>query len=175
MLLSDTTITQLIDAEIIRIEPAPNLDRDLGACSLDLHLAGHLKLMRTTGWDEEILDPGWSIDLHPGVFLLATTLEHISLPTNIAGRLQGRSSLARLGLTVHQTAGTIDPGWAGQIVLELANVGQQPITLTYGMRICALAFEQLDQHVAVPYYAKRDQRYWNQTTPVVSHVGEESR
>ena len=89
--------------------------------------------------------------LHPGEFALGTTIERIALPDDIVGRLEGKSSLGRLGLLIHSTAGYVDPGWDGQLTLELSNVANLPIVLTPGMKIGQISFSQMTTAVDRPY------------------------
>ncbi len=126
------------------------------------------------------LEPGSSIVIQPGELLLGITAESVKIPTSLVGWLDGRSSLARVGLQVHATAHRIDPGWDGKIVLEFINAGPAPLQLTVGMKIGALSFEtignylQIDEHtrsnnltsgfVDVGYVSKTDSKYLNQST-----------
>ena len=112
--------------------------------------------------------------MHPGEFVLATTLENITLPADICGRLEGRSSMGRLGIVVHSTASLVDPGFSGKIVMELGNLGRIPVALYPGMRICALTFDKLAHPVAVPYGKKKSAKYFGQTTPVESRIIDEA-
>jgi dCTP deaminase len=89
--------------------------------------------------------------LHPGEFVLGSTLERITLPNDLVARLEGKSSLGRLGLLIHSTAGFIDPGWDGHVTLELSNVANLPITIYYGMKIGQLSFVQLSEPAETPY------------------------
>jgi dCTP deaminase len=89
--------------------------------------------------------------LHPGEFVLGQTLESITLPNDIVARLEGKSSLGRLGLLIHSTAGFIDPGWDGHVTLELSNVANLPITIYVGMKIGQLSFVQLSEPAERPY------------------------
>ncbi len=89
--------------------------------------------------------------LQPHEFALAITEETLELDDDVLGRLEGRSSLGRIGIIVHGTAGLFDPGWAGKATLELSNLGRMPVALYPGMRICSFTFEQLSSRVAVPY------------------------
>src|SRR5437660_4758737 len=89
--------------------------------------------------------------LHPGEFVLGSTLERIRLPDDLVARLEGKSSLGRLGLLIHSTAAFIDPGWDGHVTLELSNVANLPITIYYGMKIGQLSFVQLSEPAASPY------------------------
>jgi dCTP deaminase len=89
--------------------------------------------------------------LHPGEFVLGSTFERIRLPDDLVARLEGKSSLGRLGLLIHSTAGFIDPGWDGHVTLELSNVANLPITIYPGMKIGQISFVQLTEPAAVPY------------------------
>ncbi|NBW73752.1 MAG: dCTP deaminase, partial [Microbacteriaceae bacterium] len=107
--------------------------------------------------------------LHPGEFVLASTYEVITLPDDIAGRLEGKSSLGRLGLLTHSTAGFIDPGFSGHITLELSNVANLPVKLYPGMKIGQLCFFQLSSASETPYgSAKYNSRYQGQRGPTAS-------
>jgi dCTP deaminase len=89
--------------------------------------------------------------LHPGEFVLGQTLETITLPNDIVARLEGKSSLGRLGLLIHSTAGFVDPSWKGNLTLELSNVANLPITIYYGMPIGQISFMRMDAPVEHPY------------------------
>jgi dCTP deaminase len=89
--------------------------------------------------------------LHPGEFVLGSTLERVRLPDDLVGRLEGKSSLGRLGLLIHSTAGFIDPGFDGHVTLELSNVANLPITIYAGMKIGQLSFVQLSEPAGAPY------------------------
>ncbi|CAA2930235.1 Deoxycytidine triphosphate deaminase [Arsenophonus endosymbiont of Bemisia tabaci Q2] len=113
--------------------------------------------------------------LHPGELALAVTLESVTLPDNAVGWLDGRSSLARLGLMVHVTAHRIDPGWCGQIVLEFYNSGKLPLALRPGMVIGALSFEVLSGSADRPYNRRQDAKYKNQQGAVGSRISEDDK
>src|SRR5213592_1955710 len=89
--------------------------------------------------------------LHPGEFVLGSTLERVTLPDDLVARLEGKSSLGRLGLLIHSTAGFIDPGWDGHVTLELSNVANLPITIYHGMKIGQISFMQLSEAADNPY------------------------
>lgn len=126
------------------------------------------------------LEPGLSIVIQPGELLLGITAESVKIPTSLVGWLDGRSSLARVGLQVHATAHRIDPGWDGKIVLEFINAGPAPLQLTVGMKIGALSFETIGNYVVIDentrsntltsgfvntgYVSKTDSKYLNQST-----------
>jgi dCTP deaminase len=109
--------------------------------------------------------------LHPGEFVLGSTLEKISLSNKIVARIEGKSSLGRLGLLIHSTAGFVDPGWNGNLTLELANVSRLPITLYFGMRIGQISFSFLTSEVDKAYGNKDlKSRYQNQNSPLASRA-----
>lgn len=109
--------------------------------------------------------------LHPGEFVLGATLERLALPDDLAGRLEGKSSLGRLGLLTHSTAGFIDPGFDGHITLELSNVANLPITLWPGMKIGQLCFFRLSSSAQSPYGTGANQnRYQGQRGPTASRA-----
>ena len=107
--------------------------------------------------------------LQPGEFVLASTLESITLPDDLVGRLEGKSSLGRIGLLIHSTAGYVDPGWEGHLTLELSNVAKLPITLYYGMRIGQISFLRLTSAADNPYgSAGLGSKYQGQVEPTPS-------
>ncbi|MGI8552483.1 MAG: dCTP deaminase [Dehalococcoidia bacterium] len=109
--------------------------------------------------------------LHPGEFVLGSTLEWITLPNDIVSRVEGKSSLGRLGLMVHATAGYVDPGWAGQLTLELSNVATLPITLYFKMKIGQLSFHQMTTPVDRPYGSPElGSKYQGQRLPTASRA-----
>jgi dCTP deaminase len=118
---------------------------------------------------EIMTDPDESFVLHPGEFVLASTFEVITLPDDVAGRLEGKSSLGRLGVLTHSTAGFIDPGFSGHITLELSNVANLPVTLHPGMKIGQLCLFRLSSPAEHPYgSAKYGSRYQGQRGPTPS-------
>ena len=125
--------------------------------------------------DEICIDDDKAFFLHPGQLALAITYESVTLPSNIVGWLDGRSSLARLGLMVHVTAHRIDPGWSGNIVLEFFNSGKLPLALRPKMKIGALSFEVLSDHAEKPYNARVDAKYKDQTGAVASRINQDTK
>lgn len=114
-------------------------------------------------------DPGEPFILHPGEFVLGSTYEQVSLPDDIAARLEGKSSLGRLGLLTHSTAGFIDPGFTGHVTLELSNVATLPIKLWPGMKIGQMCFFRLSSAAEKPYgSAEYASRYQGQRGPTAS-------
>lgn len=180
MLLSDTDINQQIRDGRIRIDPYR--PENLQPASLDITLDSRFIQFRGVGLiyidpmnpDPELFgqtDVGSAgpYVLHPDEFALASTAEHIQLPDDIAARLEGKSSLGRIGLMVHSTAGFIDPSWQGQLTLELSNLARLPIRLTPGMKIGQLSFIRLSSPCRRPYgSASLGSRYQHQDGPTPS-------
>jgi len=164
-----------------RIIVTPILDpvQQFGPSSLDVRLGPDFKVVRTSRLthldplkdpaeiegdvarytESSVIEPGEPFVLHPGEFALASTLEFIRLPYDIAARLEGRSTWGRLGLEVHATAGFVDPGFSGALTFELKNSGQVPLPLYAGLRIAQLCFFQLSEPSRLPYRAKRYTKY----------------
>jgi dCTP deaminase len=112
--------------------------------------------------------------LHPGEFVLGSTLERVRIPDDLVARLEGKSSLGRLGLLIHSTAGYVDPGWDGSLTLELSNVANLPITIYAGMRIGQISFFRLTSPAQVPYGSKGTKsKYQGQRGPTASRFFEE--
>lgn len=114
--------------------------------------------------------------LHPGEFVLGSTAERVKLPTDVVGRLEGKSSLGRLGLLIHSTAGFIDAGWNGHITLELSNIATLPITLYPGMKVGQISFMTMTTEAEVPYgSAAVGSKYQGQRGPTPSRYWENFR
>ncbi|WP_343153820.1 dCTP deaminase [Buchnera aphidicola (Mindarus keteleerifoliae)] len=111
--------------------------------------------------------------ISPKELILATTLEKFSIPDNLVGWLDGRSSLARLGLMIHATSHRVDPGWKGNIVLECFNSGNIKLALRPGMFIAALSFETLSQSVSHPYSSRNEAKYRNQKSVIISRINQD--
>jgi len=169
MILSDRDIKTAIQKGKIKITPKPDFAKQLGSCSLDLRLSGVFRVYAynhsafidvsnpKTYQDitkEHRLKKNGSFILHPGEFILGWTMERIELPNDIAARIDGRSSMGRLGLVVHSTAGNVDPGFKGNLTLEIANIGKIPIILRPGLRVCQLVFDVLSSPTTNPYKKK---------------------
>ncbi len=187
MLLSDKSIKEAIKAGRIVIKPY--FEDCVQPSSIDIHLDSKFLLFNKSQHavidvrqkqDElmcmvEIKD-GQPFILHPGEFVLGSTLESLKLPNDVAGRIEGKSSLGRLGLLIHSTAGYIDPGWEGNLTLELSNVSPLPITLYYKMKIGQISFTQMTTPVDKPYGSKGlGSHYQGQKVPVGSKFYEEFR
>ncbi|MGH7748921.1 MAG: dCTP deaminase, partial [Candidatus Dormibacteria bacterium] len=162
MLLSDRDLRAEIDAGRLGIEPFD--EKLLQPSSIDVRLDRFCRVFNNTKYTH--IDPSLQQDeltslvepdgdepfvLHPGEFVLGSTFERVGLPDDLAGRLEGKSSLGRLGLLTHSTAGFIDPGFTGHITLELSNVANLPITLWPGMKIGQLCLFRLSSPAEHPY------------------------
>ena len=188
MVLSDKDIKKAFLQGRIVITPAPDLKVQLGSCSIDLRLGDTFRVFDYSrypyidpskkDYSNEItkvikLKTGEKFIMQPGEFVLAVTLEKVKIAPDLMGRLEGRSSLGRLGLVVHSTASIFDPGWDGKPVLELGNLGKMAISLTCGMRICAMTFEELSSPAEIPYAKKKLAKYKIQDGPSESKIHEE--
>ena len=164
MVLSDRTISRLLAEGRIGIDPYD--EELLQPSSVDVRVDRYFRVFHNARYPfidvrepQDDLTELVEIDedspfiLHPGEFVLGSTLERITLPDDLDGRLDGKSSLGRLGLLIHSTAGFIDPGWDGHVTLELSNVANLPITIYYGMKIGQLSFVQLTEPAERPYGA----------------------
>src|SRR5918997_336501 len=184
MILSDRTIREQLAAGRIGIDPLD--DSCIQPSSVDLRLD---KLFRVflnhtmsvidvrkdlSDLTQEVeIKEGDAFILHPGEFVLGSTSEQISLPDDIVARIEGKSSLGRLGLLIHSTAGFIDAGFSGHITLELSNVANLPITLYPGMKIGQVSFLQMTTPADVPYgSSKVGSKYQGQRGPTPSRYWE---
>jgi dCTP deaminase len=178
--LSDRDIRASIESGDVRIDPYD--PRDLQPSSVDLHLDRSFRVFRNNRYAfidvrtsqpdlTELLrvDDDEPFILHPGEFVLGQTVEWVELPTDLVARLEGKSSLGRLGLLIHSTAGYVDPGWKGNLTLELSNVANLPIALYYGMRIGQISFFRMSSPVDRPYgSAALGSKYQGQSEPTAS-------
>jgi dCTP deaminase len=180
MVLSDRTIRRLVAEGRIGIDPFR--DELVQPSSVDVRIDRYFRVFRNSRYPfidvkQEMEDLTELVEiadeepfiLHPGEFVLASTLERVTLPDDLVARLEGKSSLGRLGLLIHSTAGFIDPGWDGHVTLELSNVANLPITIYYGMKIGQLSFVQMTEPAATPYgSATVGSKYQGQTGPTPS-------
>ena len=187
MVLSDVDIKRYIEHGKIKI--APELPPEqFGSCSVDFRLGGEFNVFEHSRhpfidlrehkgiegiMKSVVVPPGEAFILQPREFVLAITEECLELDDDILGRLEGRSSLGRIGIIVHGTAGLFDPGWSGKATLELSNLSRMPVALYPGMRICSFTFEQLSSPSSMPYGKKAGSKYAGQTRPLASRLAGE--
>lgn len=184
MILSDRTLREQISAGRILIEP---FDDDLvQPSSIDVRISNLFRVFRnhtagvidvktdTSDMTEMVEIPADGVFmLHPGEFVLGSTLERIAVPEDLVARIEGKSSLGRLGLLIHSTAGFIDAGFDGHVTLELANVASLPITLYPGMKIGQVSFMQMTTPADRPYGSgARGSKYQGQRGPTPSRYFE---
>jgi len=187
MILSDRDIKARIAKGDIEVT-SPNNDHheNIHASSMDLRLGKYFKIYNHA--KHAVLDPmkpetfvdavhlveiselGVPFIVQPGEFVLGVTSEKIKLADDLVARVEGRSSIGRLGIIVHSTAGFIDAGFEGTITLEITNINRMPVALYPGMRVCQLAFEEMSSPALVPYHMKRSSKYQNQVMPEESRL-----
>lgn len=193
MRLSDSDIESALDSGHIKLTPQPE-SKAISGISVDLRLANNFRVFSNNSLPfldlsgerdqlnkdidqvmgkEILIDEGDAFFIHPGELVLGSTLESVEIPDDLVGWLDGRSSLARLGLMVHVTAGRIDPGWKGQVVLEFYNLGKMPLALKPEMIICALSFETLSSPAKRPYLSRENAKYKNQQGAISSRMGDD--
>ena len=180
MVLSDRDIRAEIEAGRIVIDPF--IPAAVQPSSVDLHLDRRFRVFRNSRYpfiDVRADQPDMTelveiagddpFILHPGEFVLGSTFERVGLPNDLVARLEGKSSLGRLGLLIHSTAGYVDPGWEGNLTLELSNVANLPITLYDGMKIGQISFQRLSSPAEVAYgEASIGSKYRGQRDPTAS-------
>lgn len=187
MILSDRDIKKAIAEGRIAVQsPQNDHEKNIHASSMDFRLGRFFKLYEHSRFPVldpvkmdsfegltkliEITEPDQPFIVHPGEFILGVTLEKVRLGEDLVARVEGRSSLGRLGIIVHSTAGFIDAGFEGTITLEITNINRVPVALYPGMRVCQLAFEQMSSPAEVPYNKKGSSKYHGQELPQESRL-----
>jgi dCTP deaminase len=187
MVLSDRSIREALDSGRISIDPLG--DGCIQPSSVDLHVDRYFRLFRNhtsrvidVREDQEdlteLVDIGDDVPLilHPGEFVLGSTKEKVTLPDDLVARLEGKSSLGRLGLLIHSTAGFVDAGWDGHLTLELSNVANLPITVYPGMKIGQISFLQMTTPADNPYGSTSlKSKYQGQRGPTPSRYADNFR
>jgi len=188
MILSDRDLKEYINNGRIKFDPRVDMNRQVQPSSVDLRLGNEFRVFRYTrcaildpkdrnsfadATKLEVMDDNDRFIVHPNEFVLGTTFEYVCVPCDLVARLEGRSSLGRLGIVVHSTAGYIDPGFEGRITLEIGNIGKMPIILYPKMRVCQIVFEKLLSECEIPYGAARGSKYQGQKFPDASKLDED--
>lgn len=185
MILSDRDILARLRKGDLVVDPLDDPAVQVQPASVDLRLGEEFLVFRHTSipfidpaaeakepYTEPLRVPlDGTFVLHPGEFALGTTHERVEIPADLVARVDGRSSLGRLAIVVHSTAGFIDPGFHGRITLELSNLGRIPVALRPRMRVCQLSFETMTSPAERPYGAARGSKYQDQSGPVASRIG----
>jgi dCTP deaminase len=185
-ILSDKDIKEHLKSGKIVIKPLNEPERQIQPSSVDLRIGNEFKGFKIIrkpcidpmdksdieGYMESFyIEEGEPFIIHPGEFALATTYETVELPDNLVARVEGRSSMGRLGITMHVTAGYIDPGFCGKITLEISNIGKMPVALYTGQRVCQIVFETMTSASERPYgHPELDSKYMNQNRPETSKI-----
>lgn len=187
MILSDRDIIARLDSGVlvVRSPLIPDIKAQMGPSSLDIRLGKYFKIYKHAS--VPVLDPktmkdglftesieileGEPFIIQPGEFVLGVTQEYVKIPNDLVARVEGRSSVGRLGIIIHTTAGFVDAGFEGTITLEITNLNRMPVALYPGMRIGQLAFEQMSSEALVPYGAKKTTKYQGQVEPTESRIG----
>jgi dCTP deaminase len=187
MILSDADIRTELASGRIKIEPFD--EACVQPSSVDLHVDGQFRVFANSRYPYiDVRTPMPDLTelvevvgdepfiLHPGEFVLGSTRERVRLPDDLVARLEGKSSLGRLGLLIHSTAGYVDPGWDGYLTLELSNVANLPITIYAGMKIGQISFFRLSSPAENPYGSRETgSKYQGQRGPTASRFFEEFR
>ena len=188
MILSDREIRSRLEQGDLVIDPLDDPELQVQPASVDLRLDKRFVVYRLP--HVPVIDPrmpetlesytsgveiaeGEPFVLHPGEFVLGSTIERVRIPTDLVARVEGRSSFGRLAVVVHATAGFIDPGFEGQITLELANLGRCAVLLYPGTRISQIVFHTMTSPSERPYGKSRGSKYQGQMGPVMSRVNKD--
>jgi dCTP deaminase len=185
MILSDRDIRARLARGDLSIAPLADEELQLQPASVDLRLGREFLVYHAArvscldprepggiaeAMDRVIVEGERAFVLHPGEFALGTTEERVEMPADLVGVVDGRSSIGRLAVVVHATAGFIDPGFEGQITLELSNIGSIPVKLYPGMRIAQISLHEMSSPAERPYGAGRGSNYNQQTGPQPSRI-----
>lgn len=185
MILSDADIRARLSRGDLKVGPLEDEALQIQPASIDVRLSDEFVIYRPS--QVSCLDPrdphtltaasqrlripeGEAFVLHPGEFGLASTIEEVVIPRDLVATVDGRSSIGRLAVVIHATAGFIDPGFEGQITLELSNIGPIPVKLYPGMRVAQLVFHELKSPAALPYGVERGSNYQGQRGPQTSRI-----
>jgi dCTP deaminase len=188
MILSDRDLKARLEKGDVVIEPITDWELQLQPASVDLRLSPDFVVYKlphmacidprdpesVQRYTQKIeIQDGEAFTLHPGEFALGSTAEWVKVPTDLVARVEGRSSIGRLAVVVHATAGFVDPGFEGHITLELSNLGRCAVKLYPGMRISQLVFHEMTSPAERPYGKERGSKYQGQRGPVASRIGDD--
>lgn len=183
--LSDRDIKKAIKAGKIQIKDL--VEENISCASVDLRLGNEFRVFKHTELTHIDVKNCNSADImelvtlnndkpfiiHPGQLVLGITKEYIKMPSDLIARLDGRSSLGRLGVVIHSTAGTVDPGFEGKLTLEISNISNVPVCLWPGIRVCRLTFEEMSSESETPYNKRKGSKYCKQQSPEASKIFDE--
>lgn len=186
MILSDRDLRARLDKGDIVIDPLIDPELQIQPASIDLRLSSTFVVYRlphvpcidpkdpstVEKYTEKVsIEEGEAFVLQPGEFALGSTVERVQVPADLVARVEGRSSIGRLAVVVHATAGFVDPGFSGHITLELGNLGRCAVKLYPGMRISQIVFHTMSSPAERPYGESRRSKYQEQRGPVASRIG----
>ncbi|HYP98397.1 MAG TPA: dCTP deaminase [Polyangiaceae bacterium] len=185
MILSDRDIRSRLHSGSLKISGIIDEAQQVQPASVDLRLSAEFLTYKpaqvscldprqpetlTAGTERMTVPAGEAFILHPGEFVLGSTVERVAIPHDLVARVDGRSSVGRLAIVVHATAGFIDPGFEGEITLELSNIGRIPVRLYPGMRIAQIVFQTMTSPAERPYGRERGSHYHDQEGPQASRI-----
>ncbi|OIP22979.1 dCTP deaminase [bacterium CG_4_10_14_0_2_um_filter_33_32] len=183
MILSDVDIKRYVKLGKIHINPKSDIEEQLSGSSLDLRLGNEFRVFNHS--QNIFIDPrekkeytklvklrkNKPLVVHPGEFILGITKEMVGIDNSLCARIDGKSSVGRLGIVVHSTAGHVNPGWIGKLTLEISNIGRMPVLLYPDMNICQLVFEILSSEAHICY--SKSGKYFKQSSPLESKIVKE--
>lgn len=186
MILPDHEIRSLLKEGKLVVEPIENPEQQIRSAGIDLRLGNEFRLFKVSGipyidirnkpenYTESIkVENGKPFVLHPREFVLGNVKEYIKMPDNLMGSVDGRSSLGRLGIVIHATSSSINPGWEGRFVLEITNIGKMPVALYPGHRIAKLTLHKLSSPPEKSYSKRKDVKYQAQKGVEETRIHEE--
>jgi len=187
MILPDHEIKTLLKDGSLVIEPLDDFDKQIRPAGVDLRLGNEFRFFKLSGipyidiknkpenyTELVVVEDNKPFVIHPGEFVLGTVKEYIKMPTNLMGSVDGRSSLGRLGVIIHATSSSINPGWEGRFVLEITNIGKMPVALYPGHRIAKLTLHKLSSEPEACYAKRKDTKYHGQEGVSETRVYEET-
>ena len=187
MILPDHEIKKLLKEGELIIEPLDDPDLQIQPAGVDLRLGNEFRVFKTMAnsyidtkkenrdyTEKIVLDDNKPFIIHPGEFVLGVVKEYIKMPPNLMGAVDGKSSIGRLGIAIHTTSASINPGWEGKFVLEITNMGRMPVALYPNMRIAKLVFYMLSSKCERPYNIRSDSKYNKQDSVTESKIHEEA-
>ena len=187
MIIPDHEIKKLLREGRLVIKPLDDPENQIQPAWVDLRMGNEFMTFKVTGvpyidtrkqiegyTEKIVIRDSKPFIIHPGEFVLNKVMEYIKLPDDLVGSVDGRSSLGRLGIVVHTTSSSVNPGWEGHLVLEMANIGKMPVALYPGMRICKITFHKMTSPAEVPYNMRKNAKYQAQNEIIQSKIHEDS-
>jgi dCTP deaminase len=187
MILPDHEIRKMLEEGKLVIEPLENTDLQIQPAGVDLRLGNEFRIFKVgstpyidtrqknTDYTESVvLEDDRPFIIHPGEFVLASIKEYIKMPCNLMGSVDGKSSLGRLGIAIHTTSASINPGWEGRFVLEITNMGRMSVALYPNMRIAKLVIHKLSSDCQRPYNTRDECKYNKQDRVLESQIHKET-